>query len=203
MMNEERVFFKSGDLRIEGLYAPGEGSGGVVITHPHSQMGGSMMNNVVDALVSAFHDHRYSTLRFNFRGVGGSEGTFDDGVGEQNDVQGAIAFLKEKGLNDIVLAGYSFGAWVNSRFLAGFDGLSDVIMVSPPIDFVEFDFSHLKGKCGLVICGDRDQFCPIHSLEGKIGELGCRLEIVKGADHFYFGTEQAIMDYLSDYLKSR
>jgi len=201
MINEEQIFFESGGLTIEGLYAPGDGSKGVVVTHPHSQMGGSMANNVVDALVSAFHDHGYATLRFNFRGVGRSEGSFDDGVGEQDDVKGAIAFLKEKGLGDITLAGYSFGAWVNSRALAGYDGLSDVIMVSPPIDFVQFDFSHLTGRCGLIICGDRDQFCPLRPLEEIVRQLGCRLEIVRGADHFYFGSEQAIQDYLSDYLK--
>jgi alpha/beta superfamily hydrolase len=200
MMNEERVFFKSDKLSIEGLYTPGDGSKGVVVTHPHSQMGGNMMNNVVDALVSAFHDHGYATLRFNFRGVGRSEGGFENGVGEQNDVKGAIAFLKEKGLNDIALAGYSFGSWVNARALSGLGGLSDVIMVSPPINFVEFDFSPLKGKCGLVICGNRDQFCPLYSLEEIVSDLGCRLEIVSGADHFYFGKEQAIIDYLSDYL---
>jgi alpha/beta superfamily hydrolase len=200
VMNEETVFFGSGELSIEGLYAPVKGTKGVVITHPHSQMGGSMRNNVVEAMVSAFYEHGYSTLRFNFRGVGQSKGTFDDGVGEQEDVKGAIAFLKEKGFDDITLAGYSFGAWVNSRVLAGFDDLTDVVMVSPPIDFVKFDFSHLTGRCGLVICGDRDQFCPIPSLEGIIQELESRLEIVNGADHFYFGREQGIIDYLSDYL---
>jgi len=200
-MKEERIFFESAGLTIEGLYAPGDGSKGVVVTHPHSQMGGSMANNVVDALVTAFHDHGYATLRFNFRGVGRSGGNFDDGVGEQEDVKGAIAFLREKGLNEITLAGYSFGAWVISRALAGCDGLSDVIMVSPPIDFVSFDFSHLAGRCGLIVCGDRDQFCPLPSLEGIVQQLGCRLEVVRGADHFYFGYEQAIRDYLGDYLK--
>jgi len=202
-MKEEPVVFTSGELSIEGLYAPGKGTQCVVITHPHSQMGGSMKNNVVEAMVSAFSGEGYSTLRFNFRGVGRSEGTFDDGVGEQEDVKGAIAFCKEKGFDDITLAGYSFGAWVNSRFLAGFDDLADVIMVSPPIDFVDFDFSPLMGRCGLVICGDRDQFCPLHSLEGIIRELGSRLEIVTGADHFYFGKEQGIIDYLGGYLGDR
>lgn len=200
MMKEERVFFESGGLTIEGLYAPGDGSKGVVVTHPHSLMGGSMQNNVVDALVAAFHDHGHTTLRFNFRGVGRSEGRFDDGVGEQDDVKGAIAFLQEKGLDDITLAGYSFGAWVNARVLAGYDGLSDVVMVSPPIDFVPFDFSHLTGRCGLVICGDRDQFCPLPSLKGIVQQLGCRLAVVRGADHFYFGYEQAVRDCLGDYL---
>ncbi|HOO90723.1 MAG TPA: CocE/NonD family hydrolase [Syntrophales bacterium] len=199
-MQGERVFFQSGEVTIEGIYTPGDGSKGAVITHPHSQMGGNMMNNVVDALVSAFHDHGYATLKFNFRGVGRSGGSFDNGIGEQDDVKGAIAFLKEKGLNDIALAGYSFGAWVNSKVLPGYDGLSPVVMVSPPVDFLEFDFSHLKEKCNLIICGDRDQFCPLRSLEKIAGELGCRLDIVRGADHFYFGKEQVIIDYLGDYL---
>ena len=201
MINEEQVFFEGTGPTIEGLYAPGEGSKGVVVTHPHSQMGGSMHNNVVDALVSAFHEHGYATLRFNFRGVGGSGGSFDDGVGEQDDVVGAIGFLKEKGVNDITLAGYSFGAWVISSALAGLDDLSDVIMVSPPIDFVQFDFSPLTGRCGLIICGDRDQFCPLSSLEERAKQVGCRLEIVRGADHFYFGYERAIQGYLDDYLE--
>jgi len=200
MKNEEPVFFESGGLNIEGLYAPGDGARGAVVTHPHSLMGGSMENNVVDALVAAYHDHGYATLRFNFRGVGRSEGRFDDGAGEQDDVKGAVAFLREKGPDVITLAGYSFGAWVNSKALAGYDGLSDVVMVSPPIDFVPFDFSPLAGRCGLIICGDRDQFCPLSSLEKIVGELGCRLAVVRGADHFYFGYEEAIREHLGDYL---
>jgi alpha/beta superfamily hydrolase len=201
MINEERIFFKSGSLNIEGLYAPNEGYKGVVVTHPHSLMGGSMMNNVVTALVSAFYHNGFSALRFNFRGVGGSGGYFDDGNGEQEDVKGAVAFLKEKGFEEILLAGYSFGAWVVSRLIAGSDDFTDVIMVSPPIDFVKFDFSGLTGKCGLIICGDRDQFCPVSPLESITRELDCRLEIVKGADHFYFGREEGIIKYLDEYLK--
>jgi len=199
-MNEEWIFLKSSGLTIEGLYDPGEGSKGVVVAHPHSQMGGSMENNVVEALVSAFHDRGYATLRFNFRGVGGSEGRFDDGKGEQDDVRGAIAFLQEKGLDDITLAGYSFGAWVISRAVAGYDGLSDIILVSPPVDFVPFDFSHLTGRCGLIICGDRDQFCPLPSLKKIVEQVGCPLAVVRGADHFYFGYEQDIRKNLSAYL---
>ena len=200
MMNEERIFFTSAGLSIEGLYAPGDGSKGVVVTHPHSQMGGSMENNVVEALVSSFHDRGYATLRFNFRGVGGSEGRFDDGEGEQDDVKGAIAFLQGKGLDDITLAGYSFGAWVISRAVAGHEGLSDIILVSPPVDFVPFDFSHLTGRCGLIICGDRDQFCPLPSLEQTVEQVGCRLAVIRGADHFYFGYEQDIEESLAAYL---
>lgn len=202
-MKEDRVFFTGGGVVIEGLYAAGESTGGVVVTHPHSMMGGSMMNNVVDALVTTFYRNGFSTLRFNFRGVGRSEGTFDNGIGEQEDVKGALNFLAEQGKNDVILAGYSFGAWVNSMLFPDLDYLADVIMISPPIDFVDFDFSGIRGKCGLIICGDRDQFCPLNKLRTVIEEIQCRLEIVQGADHFYFGRESGISGYLSDYLAAK
>lgn len=204
-MEEERIFFTGGSFEIEGLYRSNEGNCGVVVTHPHSLMGGSMMNNVVNALVTTFYRNGFSTLRFNFRGVGRSGGAFDNGVGEQDDVRGALAFLEEKGKGSIVLAGYSFGAWVNAKLFPGLDHLSDVIIVSPPIDFVPFDFSGVKDRCGLIICGDRDQFCPIDDLKRILQDMNCRcrIDIVGGADHFYFGWEQDIADHLARYLDAK
>lgn len=197
---EEQVFFKSGRFDIEGLYKAAEGTRGAVITHPHSQMGGSMMNNVVETMVTALYEEGCSTLRFNFRGVGRSGGSFDDGIGEQDDVRGALAFLANRGVTDRLLTGYSFGAWVNSRMAADGDGFSDCIMVSPPLNFLEFDLTGIRGKCGLIICGDRDQFCPLKSVERAAADIGARLEVVSRADHFYFGYERGIGDFLRDYL---
>ncbi len=171
-----------------------------VITHPHSQMGGSMMNNVVETMVAALHGQGCSTLRFNFRGVGRSGGSFDNGIGEQDDVRGALAFLANRGISDILLTGYSFGAWVNSRMAADGQGFSDCIMVSPPLNFLEFNLADLRGKCGLIICGDRDQFCPLKSVEDAAADIGARLEIVNRADHFYFGYESGIANFLQEYL---
>ncbi len=199
-MNEEKVWFKSGSLSLEGFYQSGAGTGGALITHPHSQMGGSMHNNVVEAMVAAFQGRGYATLRFNFRGVGRSEGRFDNGIGEQEDVRGARSFLEEKGIGDIILSGYSFGAWVNSRVLSGGAVFADCIMVSPPIEYVPFDLATLSGKCGLIICGDRDQFCPLDVLRNEAPRAGGLLSVVDGADHFYFGREQDIIRYLDEYL---
>ena len=199
-MKEERVWFASGPLRLEGRYGRGKGAGGVIITHPHSQMGGSMDNNVVDAMVSAFLNCGYATLRFNFRSVGMSEGRFDNGQGEQDDVKAARNFLLTQGLSHPILAGYSFGAWVNSKVLAGGESFPDFIMVSPPIDFLDFDLAALAGKCGLIICGSRDQFCPIERLRQESFRIGCRLSVVQGADHFYFGHEKEIRSHLEEYL---
>jgi len=163
-------------------------------------MGGSMRNNVVEALISIFYEKGSSTLRFNFRGVERSGGTYDGGRGEQEDVIGAIDFLKEREKREVILAGYSFGAWVNLKVLAHHASFSDVIFVSPPINLGDFDFSGLSGNIGLVISGDRDQFCSTERLKTLANRINCRLGIVKGADHFYLGKEQGIIDCLREYL---
>jgi len=91
-MKEERVFFKSNGLKIEGLISESETLNGVVVTHPHPLYGGDMNNNVVESVVRAYGKKGYTTLRFNFRGVGRSEGGYDEGTGEQGDVRAAVAF---------------------------------------------------------------------------------------------------------------
>jgi alpha/beta superfamily hydrolase len=197
---EETVFFQAGKLKIEGLYAESGTGRGVVISHPHPQMGGSMWNNVVETLVTAFFTKGYSTLRFNFRGVGRSEGMYDDGTGEQEDVLGAVDYLAGKGKTEVVLAGYSFGAWINVKVAVRPKRFADVILVSPPINFLEFDFSDLTGKVGLMMSGDRDQFSSVEGLTTIASRIHCLLEIVKGADHFYFEKEYGIAECLDQYL---
>jgi len=117
---EERVFFGEKGMRLEGLYATGSGKRGAVVCHPHSLRGGDMHNPVVETLARALFGAGFSTLRFNFRGVGASDGIFDEGQGERDDLQAAKAFLEARGVREILPAGYSFGAWV----IAGAAGCS-------------------------------------------------------------------------------
>ncbi len=112
---EEHIFFYSGGLKLEGLLDAHAGQKAVVVTHPHPLYGGSMHSNVVEAVLRAYAGKGYTTLRFNFRGAGASEGVHEKGIGEQEDVGAALAFLREKGKSAIDLAGYSFGAWVNAQ----------------------------------------------------------------------------------------
>ena len=118
-MPEEAIQFPSGELQLEGvLHLPlGEGPfPGVVVCHPHSLYGGSMSNNVVLALCRALTENSIVALRFNFRGVGRSTGSFADGLGEQEDVEAAITYvstLAQVSSDQIGLAGYSFGAAVS------------------------------------------------------------------------------------------
>jgi len=199
-MKEQHIFFKASDLSLEGLYIENDGPGGVVITHPHPQMGGAMSNNVVEALVFTFRECGYSTLRFNFRGVGRSEGQYDNGRGEQEDVLGAVAYLAGRG-REVKLAGYSFGTWVNARVISRQKGFSDAIFVSPPVGMMKFDTTGLKENVGLIVCGDRDPFCPVVTLREFAEKLGCSLEIIAGADHFFFGDEPSIISHIGNYLR--
>ena len=115
-MSTRRITIKS-DGGLEAILNEQGRRGGVVICHPHPLFGGSMYNNVVEAVEEGFVLSGFSTLRFNFRGVGDSEGAYDEGNGEVNDVIAACKFMRDlPGAGGrLVLAGYSFGAWVASR----------------------------------------------------------------------------------------
>jgi uncharacterized protein len=188
MNHEQPIFFCQGTIRIEGLYTAVQGTIGAVISHPHPLMGGDMRNPVVGILTESFFAGGFSTLRFNFRGVGMSEGNFDEGRGEQEDVLTAVTYLERQGIREIILVGYSFGAWVNSGVVLQRD-LVPAVLVSPPIDLFPFNFAFLQGKVGLVICGDRDPYCPLDVARNAAAQASCRLEIIPDADHFLSGKE--------------
>ena len=199
-MKEETIFYQSGKLQLEGLYAENEGEEGAVICHPHPQLGGSMQNNVVVSMITAFFIHGNSTLRFNFRGVGRSEGSYDNGIGEQEDISSAVSWMKQKGKADILLAGYSFGAWVSAKWLQNHDVEHPAILVSPPINVMDFDFPPLTGKIGLIVCAENDQYCAHERMKDIAHKIDCRFELIPDSDHFYFGNESEIIAALNDYL---
>lgn len=197
-MEEKKVFFGQGNIRLEGLYAHSGGAMGAVISHPHSLMGGDMGNPIVETLVENLFDAGISTFRFNFRGVGQSTGTFDDGRGEQDDVLAAISFMKEQGIREILPAGYSFGAWVTAGILSQ-SNLLPALFVSPPINLFSFDFQILQGKVGLIICGDQDPYCPTERITIVAGELACSLNIILDADHFFQSQEDDLAACINDF----
>jgi alpha/beta superfamily hydrolase len=198
-MEEERVFFKSKGLKIEGLISDTQGQNGVVVTHPHPLYGGEMDNNVVESIVRTYAAKGYSTLRFNFRGVGRSEGAYGDGTGEQEDVREAVAYLAQLGKTSIDLAGYSFGAWVNAQCI---DHLSDVrrmVMVSPPVNFMDFSFFSQCPRLRLVIAGSEDDIAPPAMIQQMLSAWNpdAGFKVIKGADHFYWGKTSEIETMIS------
>jgi len=200
-VNEKRIFFEAEGLKIEGMLADLPGDRGVVISHPHPLYGGTMQNNVVRAVAHAYQEEGYSTLRFNFRGVENSEGNFSNGIGEQEDVKAA---LKALGKNNIDLAGYSFGAWVNALGLGKFDEAQRLIMISPPVSFIDFGFLGYSSKISLVICGTGDDIAEYKKVEKMLPKWNDKamFRVVQGTDHFYSGYEEELIDIIGEFLRS-
>jgi uncharacterized protein len=201
-MAQKRALFEADGLKLEGLLEELPGEKGVVITHPHPLYGGTMHNNVVKAVAHAYQEKGYSTLRFNFRGVEKSGGDFDNGVGEQEDVKAALKYLLDLDKKQLDLAGYSFGAWVNALGLPKFDETQRLIMVSPPVSFIDFSFLQYSPKIKLVICGTRDEIAEYKKVEKMLPKWNDQAvsRVIQGADHFYSGYEEELKEIMKEFL---
>jgi hypothetical protein len=192
-MQERRVTFKSDGLKLEGLVAVPDGATGAgVVCHPHPLYGGSMHNNVVEAVLEAMWTIKRATLRFNFRGVGASEGDYDGGAGEARDALAAVAWLAshaDAGERGVLLAGYSFGAAVAMRVGMDARSVERLIAIALPLAMTEVEVSGRKPV--LLISGDRDAYSPVDRVQALASRLGAAAEvrIVAGADHFFGGFE--------------
>lgn len=199
---EERIVFEAGDVRLEGGLTMGSGAGRALVCHPHPVMGGNMDNKVVLHLVKAFAGLGMTVLRFNFRGVGLSSGSWDEGRGEVNDAQHAFARLEatETESGPLVVAGYSFGSYAG---LVGAGGRpSHRVAVAPP--FGMFDFDTLDGTSpkSLLLVGENDPICPpetAHVWAEKLG--GAEVRVCGGADHFFHGGGRWIRSEIQSFFK--
>jgi len=200
-MTEDLIVFSSGDIELEGRVCWVPGTQAVVITHPHPLYGGDMDNSVVEVIARVYRQAGYATLRFNFRGVGSSQGEFDQGQGEQQDVQAALAYLANNNRTRLALAGYSFGAWVNA--LAVSNTVDAMLLVSPPVALLDFRTVTSIPRLSLVVTGDRDLFAPPDHIEQLLPRwnVKAKLVTVKGADHFYQGRLHELESLLVKAIK--
>jgi alpha/beta superfamily hydrolase len=184
----KNIAFASSCGKLEGLLHAGASKKGTVITHPHPLYGGDMYNPVVEAIETAYRRADFSTLRFNFRGAGNSGGTHDNGVGERDDVAAAVDYLRNEGVESVHLSGYSFGAWVNAMALQNGLTVDGLTMVAPPVAFIDFaDGIRLPGL-SKVVAGSRDEIAPPGLIRPLLAGWNreAQLEIIDGADHFFF-----------------
>ena len=209
-MKEERITFASGELRLEGLIAKSATSTverGAVVCHPHPLYGGSMYNNVVDAALEAMWRLGWATLRFNFRGVGQSQGEHGGGAGEADDAAAAVRFMAAElatSLPRIVLAGYSFGAMAALNAVSRLPDLGALMLIALPLRMAESDALKQFNAPVVLAAGDHDNYCPPAQLQAINQALGGRaqLKIISGADHFFGGYEAELTDALEGMLKS-
>lgn len=205
------VHFDGPEGRLEGLWDdPERGLAPAVICHPHPAHGGSMHSKVVYTVYRVLHDLGHATLRFNFRGVGASQGSFSGWDGEVGDVAAAAAFARrETGITPLWLAGFSFGSWVGSRWALSDPNVERMILLGVPVDRNVDDrsFDHLTRLPAptLIVQGEHDRYgspAGVARLAERLRATGpVEVRIVPGADHFCTGKlgplEEALREGLS------
>jgi alpha/beta superfamily hydrolase len=204
------VIINGPEGRIEGRYQHSREPNAPIalLLHPHPQHGGTMNNKIVYALFRAFTKRGFSTLRFNFRGVGRSQGTFSRGEGELSDAASALDWLQTYNQNaaGCWIGGFSFGAWIGMQLLMRRPEIDSFISVAPPASMYDFSFLAPCPSSGLVVHGDQDEIVSVESVQKLVNKLSHQRDIkidyniLKGANHFFTDQmpqlEQAISDYL-------
>ncbi len=196
-----------GLLRLPDQQAHAESSPkmAALVCHPHPQFGGTMHNKVVFRIAAALVDHGIPALRFNFRGVGRSTGSYDDGRGEADDIRAALDALDARFPGaPLLLAGFSFGAWTGLPVGAADPRVTHLLGAGVPVRLLQV--SSLAGcvKPKLIIQGELDEYGPREQLEAWYADLSepKRLTIVPGADHFFTKHQSELAAALDEGLRA-
>ena len=186
----------------------------VILLHPDPSKGGTMHTKIVFRMYKIFIKAGFSTIRFNFRGVGKSEGFFDDGEGELSDAACVLDWLQQYNTNSKIcwVAGFSFGAWIAMQLLMRRPEINGFVSISPPANLRDFSFLAPCPSSGLIIHGDKDNVASYDSSKilseklQKQKKVNIKFKTIKGADHFYenYSTEftNIVDSYIKDSLKS-
>ncbi|MCP3899309.1 MAG: alpha/beta hydrolase [Desulfobacteraceae bacterium] len=196
---EKKVTIYCDTIELDGLFEHVSNEKAAIITHPHPRYGGTMENYVVETLQETLIKNGYSTLRFNFRQVYVS-GSDEDSI---EDLKAVIDFLKEQGLDDnILLAGYSYGSWINSSAVSQGLSVADTIMISPPIAFLDYKNIKTLPSPGLVVTGTDDEIAPPGLVKKSVEQWNSEivLEIIPGCDHFYGRYLNQLKEIVANYL---
>ena len=207
------VIFNGPAGRIEGRYHHNKTPGAPIalILHPHPQFGGTMNNPIVHQLYYAYAERGFSVLRFNFRGVGRSQGMFENGAGELSDAASALDWLQSynKEARICWIAGISFGAWISMQLLMRRPEISGFISIAPLAKHYDFSFLAPCPASGLFVNGERDSVTAPEAVAGLVGKLktqkGITIEhkLIAGANHFFQDKTDDLMHICGDYLDRR
>jgi alpha/beta superfamily hydrolase len=207
------VIFTGPAGRIEGRYHPSKQKGApiAIIMHPHPQFGGTMNNPIVYQLYYVFAQRNFSVLRFNFRGVGRSQGSFDHGQGELSDAASALDWAQtiNTEAKTCWIAGFSFGAWIGMQLLMRRPEVEGFISIAPQPNLYDFSFLAPCPSSGLIVHGDKDAVAPQKDVTTLVEKLktqkGIVIEqqIVPGANHFFDAKIDDLMERCGEYLDRR
>jgi alpha/beta superfamily hydrolase len=175
-----------------------------VICHPHPLHGGTMTNKVVHTLAKAFNDVGAPALRFNYRGVGASVGTYDDGNGETHDALAVLDWVAQRWPGaQLWLGGFSFGGAVAIRAAVASSHVARLVTVAPAIRKVSVDSSALPQCPWLIVQGDRDELVDPADIQQWSQALAVqpRLAMLSGVEHFFHGRLNDLRTTVASWLR--
>ena len=199
--------------RIEGRYSPRKDDTAPIalILSPHPRGGGHMNNPVAVQLFHLFMKRGFNVLRFNFRGVGRSQGKYDRGEGEMNDAATALDWLQSTNpaASQFWVAGFDFGAWVGMQLLMRRPETDGFISVSPPTNMYDFSFLAPCPASGLILHGSADTVVPFAEVEKVVAKLRTQkgividYDLVDGANHYWTEHVDDVEKRVGTYLDKR
>ena len=207
------VIFSGPAGRIEGRYTKAKEPGAPIalLLHPHPQFGGTMNNPIVHSLYYMFAERGFSVLRFNFRGVGRSQGLFENGAGELSDAASALDWLQSFNRETRIcwLVGVSFGAWISMQLLMRRPEVTGFISVAPLAKHYDFSFLAPCPASGLFVHGEKDVVTPPEAVNSLVSKLktqrGIKIDhkVIPGANHFFQDKTDKLVEVCSTYLDRR
>ena len=205
------VIFNGPDGRLEGRYHHSRRANAPIalILHPHPQQGGTMNNRVVFEVYQTFARRGFSTLRFNFRGVGRSQGEYDEGLGELSDAAAALDWLQAANpdAEQCWVSGFSFGAWICMQLLMRRPEINSFISLAPPANKYDFSFLAPCPSSGMLIHGSEDNMVPEDSVANLAKKLRSQkritidYQIIDGANHFFHDRVDELTTLVDVYLE--
>lgn len=208
----QEIIFTGPAGRLEGKYLQNDDKNAPValVLHPHPLHGGTMNNKVVyKTFYTLGQECNFSVMRFNFRGVGKSSGTFDHGNGELMDAASALDWLQDQHpeASEYWIIGFSFGSFIGMQLLMRRPELAGFIAISPPVHFYDFSFLSPCPTKGLIIHGTKDQIVPeeaVISLYEKLNKSkhsNVEYYAIAGANHFYSSHMPELGETIENYVK--
>ena len=207
------VIFAGPEGRLEGRYHHSkiENAPLALFLHPHPEHGGSMNNKIVYHLYHVYVRRGFSCLRFNFRGVGRSQGIYDRGEGDLSDAAAALDWMQSHNENSTGcwIAGFSFGAWIGMQLLMRRPEIEGFISIAPPANLYDFSFLAPCPSSGIMVHGDADTIVPADSVEKLVKKLsaqrGIKIDysLIPGADHFFSEHLEEMIGTVEGYVDQR
>lgn len=198
--------------RIEARYKPGMSSSSplALMLHPHPEHGGTMNNRVVYMMYQAFAQRGFATMRFNFPGVGRSEGVFDGGEDELSVAASVLDWMQNTNPNfsSCWVAGFSFGSWIAMQLLMRRPEINGYLSVSPPANMFDFSFLAPCPTSGTIISGDKDEIVPKEAVDGLISKIirqkGITVDykVIEGANHFFESKTDELITEVNKFIDS-